>query len=323
MGTVLNYIFSIEFLVAIIRMSTPLIFGAMAAVIIKKSGVVCIAFESMMISAAFGGVIGSALTGSLFVGLLAGMLSGIFIAALFAYFVLVLKADNMLVGLALNTLGSSGTIFLLYMISGDKATSTSLVSRQFPKLVIPIIDGIPVIGPVLSGHNILTYFAIILVPVVYIFLYKTKLGLRIRIVGENPLAAESVGMDVFKMRFIALIVGGAIASFGGMFMSMGYLRYFTRDMLAGRGFMSLAATNLGGCSPVPTMLWAMVFGITSAIANALQAINMPPEFLQLMPYLATVLGLMIVGITENINEKKTIRGMVLKAKSAGNIVIEE
>ena len=320
MSIVLNYIFTIDFLVAILRMSTPLIFGSMAAVIVRKSGVVCIAFESMMISAAFGGVVGSALSQSLFVGMLSGMLSGMLIGALFAYFVLVLKADNMLVGLALNTLGSGGTIFFLYAISGDKATSTSLLSLQFPKLVIPFIKDIPIIGNILSGHNILTFVAFLLVPAVYIFLYKTKLGLRIRVVGENPQAAESLGTNVFKMRFIALVVGGAIASFGGMFMSMGYLRYFTRDMVAGRGFMSLAATNLGGCSPIPTMLWAMVFGITSAIANALQAINLPPEFLQLMPYLSTVIGLMIVGITENKKEITTRKKMIENAKKAGSEV---
>lgn len=316
MQSVLNYVFSIGFITSIIRMSTPLLFGCMAAIIVRKAGISCIAFESIMLFASFAGAVVGGLTNNIFIATVAGIAASVIIASVFAYFVLYLKADNMLVGLALNTFGSGGTVFLLYMITGDKANSISLVSPQFPNIVIPFIKDIPVLGEILSGRNLMTYFAFLMVPLVYIFLYKTTLGLRIRVVGESPEAAESLGTSVIKMRFLAMIIAGFVASFGGMFMSMGYLKYFLRDMMAGRGFMSLAAMNLGGAQVIPAMIWAMIFGATNALANALQAINLPPEFLQLMPYLATIIGLAIVGISEIINEKRLNKSLIDKSKNS-------
>ena len=222
MNDLMAFVLSPAFANAVVRMSTPLIFVSMAAILGAKANILCIAYEGMMLFAALGGVIGSALSQSLLVGMICGILAGCLIAGLFAYFVLVLKTKVMLVGLALNTLGSGGTIFALYVISGQKASSISLNSLQFPVVNIPFIQDIPVIGQILSGQNLLTYLAYLSVILVYILLYKTPLGLRIRSVGESPEAAESVGTNVIKVQIIALMIGGVLASFGGMFMSMGY-----------------------------------------------------------------------------------------------------
>lgn len=304
MNELVNYIFSVGFANSIVRMSTPLIFVSMAAVLGAKANILCIAYEGMMLFAALGGVIGSAVFQSLLLGMLCGILAGSIIAGLFAYFVLVLKTKDMLVGLALNTLGSGGTIFTLYMLSGQKGSSISMSSLQFPSVTVPVIKDIPVLGEIFLGHNLLTYLAYLSVALVYIFLYKTPLGLRIRSVGENPDAAESVGTDIVKVKVIALMVGGVLASFGGMFMSMGYTPYFTRDMMNGRGFNAIAAQNLGVGHPLLTMVCAMVFGMADAFGIALQTYRIPSQVASMVPYITTLLGLIIIGQAQKKKEKK-------------------
>lgn len=265
-----------------------------------------------MLFAALGGVIGSALSQNLLVGMLCGVLAGSLIAGLFAYFVLVLKTKDMLVGLALNTLGSGGTIFALYIMSGQKASSISLNSLQFPVVNIPIIKDIPVLGDIVSGHNLLTYLAYLSVILVYLLLYKTPLGLRIRSVGESPDAAESVGTDVVRTRVIALMIGGVLASFGGMFMSMGYTPYFTRDMMNGRGFNAIAAQNLGAGHPLLTLLCSILFGAADAFGIALQTSRLPPQLASMVPYITTLVGLIIIGQARRKQEKK--RALALGAR---------
>lgn len=291
----LKSILSAQYLFSIIRVTTPLLFASMAAVVIRRAGIICIAFEGMMLFAAFGGVLGSALTQSVLGGIACGVLFGMLIAMVYAYFVLSLKANTYLTGLAINMLGSGGTVFLLYLSTGDKGVSTALNSLVVPSVEIPLVKDIPILGEVLSGHNALTYLAFLAVIAVYFLINKTVLGLRIRSVGENASAAASVGIKVVRTQFIAIVIGGLLASFGGLYMSMGYLPFFTRDMIAGRGFIGIAAQNLGGAMPIPTMLAALAFGAAEAASNILQSLRLPAEFMQMIPYAATLIGLMLVG----------------------------
>lgn len=305
MDVILKSLMSPLFFYTILRVATPLIFVSMAALIARKGGIMCIAFEGMMLFAALGGVIGSALTQNLLAGLLLGSIFGLAIAMIFAYFVLVLKSNSVLTGLALNILGSGGTVFLLFALTGEKGTSSSLRSLQVPSWNIPLIKDIPVLGEVLSGHNIFTYVAFLSVILVYILIYKTKLGLRIRSVGENPQAAESVGIKVTKTKIIALLLSGLIASLGGMYMSMGYLPFFTRDMMSGRGFIGIAAQNLGGGIPLYTLLSALLFGSAEAVSNVLQSLRLPSEFVQMVPYVVTLVGLVFIGGTKKPSKLKS------------------
>lgn len=304
MQVILNSILSAEFVFSILRVATPLLFASMATLVVRKAGVMCIAFEGIMLFAALGGVIGSAYSQSSFIGVLTGILFGLMIALIFAYFVLVLDANNILTGLALNTLGSGGTVFILYVICGDKGTSTNLNSLTVPNLKLPVIGDIPGIGAVLSNHNLLTYLAFLVVIGVFIMMNKSTLGLRIRSVGENPSAAESVGINVVRTRFIAIIIGGVLASLGGVYMSMGYLPFFTRDMVAGRSFMAIAAQNLGGGSVIPTMLSALLFGSAEALSNVMQSLRLPAETMQMLPYVITLIGLFFVGDGMGTKSKK-------------------
>lgn len=297
----ISTIFSTEFAYSVLRVATPLIFAALAALVANQAGIMHIAFEGVMLWAALLGVLGSAYTQSVLAGLLCGVAGGVLISLLIGYFVMNLKANLILASIAINTFATGGTVFVLYLVCNDKGISSSLKSLVVPKLAIPFLEDIPVAGAIVSGHNALTYVAFLCVALVYLLLYKTNLGLDIRAVGENPNAAASVGISVRRTKFIALIFSGILAALGGCFMSMGYLSWFTRGMVAGRGFIGIAAQNLGGSAPVPTLLAALVFGVADALSNTLQSLRIPAEFVQMIPYITTLLGLALYA---NSKQKK-------------------
>lgn len=300
MSSLISYIFSADFVYMWIRVATPILFPALGAVICERAGVVNLGLEGIMLISALFGVIGSYLLGGLVQGMLTGILASILVSCIFAYFHLVLHADNILCGTAINTLASGLTVFMLELFTGEKGTSASIKSFAFPSVNLPLIEDIPVLGKILSGHNLLTYLAILSVFLVWFFVYKTPLGLRIRAVGENPNAASSVGISVMRMRFLAIILCGVLAGFGGMYLSMGYLSMFTRDMTAGRGFIALAACAMGQATPVGAFLSALVFALFDGLSNILQVLHMPAEFVQMLPYIATILGLTLFSIQKSI-----------------------
>ena len=290
MAEVLTF-FSPDFLFSVIRVSTPLLFVALAAMISKRAGIMHIAFESIMLWAALWGVIGSAMSQSVVVGLISGVVFGVFISVSNGFFSMKMKTDLILASIAFNTLATGGTVFVLYLVCRDKGISSSLKSLVCPQISIPILRKIPFLGQVLSGHNILTYLAFVCVPLCYFLLYKTQIGLSLRAVGENPDAAESVGISVTKTRYFALIVSGVLAALGGCFMSMGYLPWFTRAMTAGRGFIGIAAQNIGGGEPLGTLLATLIFGLAAAMSNTLQSGKIPTEIIQMIPYATTLLSM--------------------------------
>ena len=293
MENLIAAIFSPDFVFSILRLSTPIIFAGLAALITDRAGVMNIGLEGIMLSSALLGVIGSAFTQSALIGLICAIATGVLMGSIMAYFSLKLKTDIILTGIAINLLSSGGTVFLLYSVAKDKGMSTSLASLTMPVVQIPIIQSIPILGPMISGHNVLTYLAFILVGVVWLLLYKTSLGLKIRVVGENPDAAESVGINVKKIQYTALAISGALAAMGGAYMSMGYMDKFARDMTAGRGFIALAAEALGRGTPVGTLAASLVFGAADALGSSLQVLDIPVQFIQMMPYLFTIIGLII------------------------------
>jgi simple sugar transport system permease protein len=286
----------------------------MAAVIGGRANVLCIAYEAMMLCAALGGVIGSALSNSLVIGMLVGILCGCIIAVLFGYFVLYLDAPPLLAGLALNTFGSGLTVYVVYLVTGMKQDTSTLKSLQFPNIDIPLLKDIPVIGKILSGQNIMIYLSFLSVLFVWFLFHKTTLGIRIRAVGTNPEAAESVGINVKKTKFIALLISGVLASFGGMYLSMGYLPYFSTGMTAGRAYISIAAQNLGQGSSVLTMLFSLIFGASMALGNIAQSFRLPSQFASMMPYIVTIIGVWIRGLQFTKHQKKVLDGTIGKSK---------
>lgn len=299
-----QYICSTEFLYMWIRVATPILLAALGAAVCNKAGVVNLGLEGIMLISALFGVLGGAMGGNLFWGFLTGVGSALVVSAIFAYFHLILKANATLCGTAINTAATGLTVFVLQLATGEKGNSSSLRSFSFPEVEIPLIKDIPVVGDILSGHNALTYTAILMVVLVYILLYKTPLGLRMRAVGENPNAASSVGQDVVKIRFIAIIICGVLTGLGGMYLSMGYLDMFVRDMVAGRGFIALAACSMGQSTPVGALISSLVFAFFDGLSNILQVLQIPSQFVQMLPYLATIAGLTVFSIQQSMRAKR-------------------
>lgn len=314
MSAFFDIIFSSHFGYSVLRVSTPILFAALGALISDKAGVINIALEGIMLMSALTGVIFSAITGSALFGLFMAVIIGGLVGLSLGYFSLNLKTNVILAAVAINLIAIGGTVFILFLVAGDKGISSSLASKVLPKIDIPLLKSIPGIGPIFSGHNVLTYLAFLSVLFIWFFLYKTPLGLRIRAVGENEHAADSVGISVIKTRYIALTISGILAGFGGAYMSMGYVSWFSRDMVAGRGFIALAAEAMGGATPIGCMFTSLLFGFFDALSNSLQLLKIPYEFVSMLPYAATVVGLVIYTIRKT----EKIRRIQERAAEGGN-----
>jgi general nucleoside transport system permease protein len=316
MDPFLSSIASPQFLFAIIRVTTPLLFAAIGVAITALSGSINIGLEGIMLVSAFTGVIISGYTGNLFLALLGGVLVGIGLGAVLGYFHLKLKTDIIIAAIALNLFASGITVLLLYILTNDKGTSSSLTSQVFPAVELPLINDIPVLGEIISGHNILSYFAIFSVFVFYWLIYKTRLGLRIRAVGQNPDAAASVGIDVNRIKLYSIVISGFFGSLGGLYLSMGYVSWFSRDMTAGRGFIAIAAAALGSNLPLGTSIGALFFGLINTIAIYIAPSGIPSEFVFALPYVVTIITLTMYSI--GVNRKTSVRNgeMSRRGKSA-------
>lgn len=289
----LKNILSPDFFNAILRATTPILFATLASGIAAKSSITNMALEGMLLFASLFGVIFSSLTHSFLGGLLITMVLGGLIGFVLAFFILQLKTDEILAAIAINLIATGGTVLLLLAVSGDRGASTSISSVSAPVIHIPVIASIPFIGKIISGQNLMTYLALLAVVVVHIFLYKTPLGLKIRAVGENKNAAESVGISSRRIQYIALILSGVLCSMGGYFLSGGYMNMFTKDMSAGKGFIALAASSMGADTPIGGFLVSILFGAAQALGNLMQITTIPTELIQMIPYLTTLIGLAV------------------------------
>jgi simple sugar transport system permease protein len=241
------------------------------------------------------------------------MLVGIFLALVIGFFAFEMKTNIILAGIAINMLGAGGTIFLLNMFTGMKGNTGALVTRELliPVVNIPLIKSIPFVGQVLSGHSLLTYLVFLLVWIIWVVLYKTPLGLNIRAVGENPDAATSIGVSVQKIQYIAIAISGALAGLGGAFMSMYYSQGWNSGMVAGRGFIALAAAAMGRGEPLGTMLSSLLFGLAQALRTKVSGVQGVSSYLvSAIPYLVTILGL--VGYAISIKNKLKKRQPAVK-----------
>jgi simple sugar transport system permease protein len=290
---IIDALLSPEFLNATLRATTPILLATLASAIASKSGIINMALEGIMLFSALFGVIFSSIFQSAWIGLLLTMVVGGLIGFLLAFFVLKLKTDEILAAIAINLIASGATILILVTFSGDRGVSSSISSVALQRIAIPVIQNIPFLGQVLSNQNILTYISLIMVVLVHFFLNKTPLGLQIRAVGENKNAAESVGISSKKVQYISLILSGVLASMGGFYLSGGYMTYFTTGMSAGRGFIALAASTMGGNTAIGGFLVSLLFGAAQAMSNILQLGSWPHELIQMLPYLTTLVGLSI------------------------------
>ena len=301
---ILNTLSMPEFYFAMFRSATPVLLTTLGAMISSRSGTSNIALEGTMLISAFVGVVVSAFSQSAWIGFAGALIAGFIVSNILAYFILKLKSNAVISGIAINTLAAGGTIFVLYLITGEKGASTSLNSLKLPSLNIPFVEDIPVVGTILSGHHILTYASLILVVLVWYLFKHTRLGMHIRAVGESPEAAESVGISVQKVKYIALTLSGLLTAMAGAFLSMGYVGLFSAGMTAGRGYIALATQAIAAGNAVIGMLASLLFGFCQSLSNYLQSSGIPLQFVQMMPYLIIVIAYTVYCAMVERNKKK-------------------
>jgi simple sugar transport system permease protein len=280
-----------------IRISTPLIFAALGGLLTYQAGILNIALDGFMIVAAFASIAVAYATGSLTLGILAGVVSATVLAGLLALFNLRFRAHIFIAGIAVTFMAYGLTALLLQGVLGQEGVFSSDSIPTFPTIDIPLVKDLPVIGPLVSGHTILVYLSYLLVPVVAWFLYRTPWGLRVRIVGEAEAAAAAAGVKVDLIKFQTMALSGAFCGLAGAYLSLGYVSLFAKQMTNERGLIALAAIFFAKGNPYWTAAVALLFGTATALSVRLpQLTGAAPQLLQLIPYVVTVLALIVVGI---------------------------
>lgn len=280
----------INLLARSIMMSTPLLFGAISEVFAQRSGVMIIAIEGIFLLGAWGGFVGTFLSGSLLIGLLTAMMAGLVTAALYGWITVYLKQNQVVTGTAINILALGVVSFLHRVIFG--VPISPLTVQPLVALPIPILSEIPIIGPVIFNQNILTYMMYMIVPLSFYILYKTSIGLTIRSAGENPEAVDVAGLNVDRLRFSMVLFAGVMGGIAGAFYSIGYLGMFTLTIIGGRGWIAFAICFLGNWNPKGAFVGALVFGFAEAVAIYMQSTGggglFPNELFIALPYILTI-----------------------------------
>jgi len=275
-------------LAAALRYATPLTFAALGGVTSERSGVVNIGLEGMMLTGAFFGAWGADVTSSWLGGVVIGLLAGGIMGLLHAVFAVSLRADQIVSGTAINFLAIGITGFLFIKIYGTEGTPDNL--PEIPDVHLPI-GWIPFLGDALEQLNLLIWVGLIAVALLSIFLFRTPQGLRMRSVGENPLAADTAGISPIRARYYAVIASGAFAALGGAFLSIGFVHSFSQNMTAGKGFIALAAVIFGKWKPGGALAAALLFGFSSALAQRLPVFSPTTAVLfQALPYVLTLIA---------------------------------
>ena len=272
-------------------MSTPLFLGALAEVFAERTGMMVCAIEGVFLIGAWGGFIGAYITGSLFVGLLIAMACGMAMAAVYGVITVYMKQHQVVTGTALNILAAGICAFFQRVLFGIPTSPLQITT--LPKIAIPLLSKIPFLGPIFFNQNILTYLAYVLIPISIFVLFKTSLGLTLRSTGENPEAVDVAGINVNRVRFLAVLFAGAVSGLAGSFYTVGYLGMFTTSIIGGRGWIAFAICFLGNWNPKGVVLGTLAFGLADAIAIYIQAVSgstiFPNELIIALPYILTIL----------------------------------
>ncbi|MCF8001541.1 MAG: ABC transporter permease [Halanaerobiales bacterium] len=275
-----------------LRMATPLILASLGGMFSESSGVINIALEGIMLIGAFTAMAMTYFTGNPWIGVLAAVIVGMLVALVHAIASITFRADQIVTATAINIFATGITGFLLRLIFGDAGQSPSV--QDVGTWTLPFIHKIPFVGRVIGEQIPFVYIALILVAISYWVLFKTPFGLRLRSVGEHPAAADSVGINVFKMRYIAVVMSGFFAGLAGASLSVGLLDLFVKNMSSGRGFIALAAMIFGKWTPHGALLAALLFGFADALQMLAQTLGLtfvPRQFLLMAPYILTILAL--------------------------------
>jgi len=288
---------------ATLRVSAPLIFAALAGLFSERSGIVNIALEGKILAGAFAAAATASVTGSVYLGLLAAVATSIALSMLHGFACITHRGDQIVSGVAINMLAAGLTVTLGRFWFGLGGQTPALSdSERFNSITLPGADAladVPVIGllysELISGHNILVYLALVMVPICWWIVFKTRFGLRLRAAGENPHAVDTAGISVAWIRYRALICAGILTGIAGAYLSTAHNAGFVANMSAGKGYIALAALIFGKWKPVPVLFGCLLFGFLDAIAIRLQGAELPligeipVQAIEVLPYILTVL----------------------------------
>lgn len=290
--------FFVGVLTATVRLGAPILFASLGEAFGQRSGVLNLSVEGMMTMGAFGGFTIVYFTGSLWLGVLAAMITSGLIALIMAFFSVTARVNQAVAGVMIGIFSYGLVAFLMSVIYGGNYT---LARETFGAVNIPLLSQIPVVGPVLFKQNILGYSAFLLVPILWFFLFHTNSGMKIIAVGENPAAADTLGIKVYLVRYLAVIFGGMMAGLGGAYMSLAYSNTLSWDMIAGRGWIAIALVIFGRWNPLYILGGVLLFSFVDALQLNLQGLgfNIPYQFLIMLPYILTVVALIALSRKAN------------------------
>lgn len=273
-----------------VPLATPLLLASLGEIIAERAGVINVGIEGMVLAGALAGFAGSYVTHNPYVGAVCAAVAGVLLAGLFALLSVRLRADQVVVGTAINILA----LGLTGVFARALFPSSSIGAVAFPPISVPLLHHLSIVGDALFAQNALCYLAWLLVPLCWFFLFRTRPGLRLRAVGEYPAAADGAGVRVNTVRTLAVLWGGALAGLAGASLSIGYTNGFVENMSAGRGFIALAVVILGRWNPWGALAAALLFGLANALQFQFQAstIHFPYQFFLALPYLLTLLALL-------------------------------
>ena len=285
----------ISILATAVRMGTILLLAALGELIVERSGVLNLSVEGMMLSGAFGGFIGAYYTNSLWLGVLSAILAGLLVSALFGLLAIILQIDQTVSGLTVNIF-AAGLTFYLYRALFPNVGATNIPAlKPFSVYQIPFLSDIPIIGKILFSQYALSYLAFFLMLLVAFYLYRTKSGLILRTLGENPRVVDMKGINVMRYRFLAVLFGGMMAGLAGSFITLASVGIFVADITSGRGWLAIAIVIFGDWKPVKILWASLFFGFIDALQMQLQAlgVQLPFQLFLAMPYILTTVAVFL------------------------------
>ena len=288
----LSYLFSMNMLLSTLRLAIPLALAAIGGTICERSGIINLGIEGMMLMGAFGGVLGSHIFGNPWMGTLLAVLIGGVFGLLHAVLCIRYRTNQSVSGVGINIFAAGLTVVLTRAVWETDGISGAV--EQVPLMSIPVLKDLPIIGRLFKDQSPYLYLTVIIVIVAWFAMYRMKIGLRLRAIGDHPQAVSTVGVNVKLYRYVAVIICGMLCGLAGAYLSIVQSNLFVNNMVAGRGFMALAANIFGGWNPVGSFLASLVFAFAQAVRINLK-IDIPDQFLQMLPYLLTLLVLIGVG----------------------------
>ena len=282
----------------VLDLMTPILLAAMSGALCERAGLFNVALEGIMLSGAFAAITAAALLGSTPLGVLIAIATGAIFVLPMAIGSTLFRGDSVVLGIGLNLLAAGLTAYLLQTIFGVRGTYMSTTIVKLPHLAVPLVENIPVLGNILSGHDPVDYVCWLGVATLGVFLFRTPLGLRLRGVGEDRLAAEAMGTNVNLYQAVTVVVSGALCGLAGAKLSLGSITLFSENMSAGRGWIAVVAVMLGRAHPLGILVACLIFSIADALGVRLQGLGLPNQLTDVAPYAITLGALIVVSLRQ-------------------------